>query len=225
MNYSKLSTFNFQLSTFNFFAAALFAAMTSATTAAQAQTARQVLDATAARMTQQGPVQADFKVTQFSGTTPQSEVSGTMIVDGSKYIMTTPELQTWYNGTLQWSMQTGSDEVNLLQPTPEENAVANPAAIVGIYRQGYNATMTDGTLRGRATHVVHLQATKSDAEFSEIYIDTERSTYTPLCIRAKHNGDWTRLSIYDFRKASKTKAADFEFPKKKYPDVEIIDLR
>lgn len=198
--------------------------LAAASLAAKAQTAREVLDATAKRLTNSG-VRATFTATQFNGTTPQSETSGTMLMKGRKFHISTDEMLAWYDGKKQWSMLTNSTEANLTEPTEEELAQTNPAALIGIYKRGYDAKLSTSTLRGKATYVVHLKATSTAAEFSEIYIDIERATYTPLCIRAKHDDDWLRLAIMSFATDQKTKASDFEFPEKQYPNVDIIDLR
>ena len=184
-----------------------------------------MLDATAARLTKNGAVRANFRATQFRGITPQEETSGTMLLDGRKFQMQTPDMMLWFDGKQQWAMQRDASEVNLTEPTEEEVASVNPAMIVGIYKNGYTATLSRSTLRGRNTYVVHLRATSAKAEFSDIYIDTERDTFTPLCIRACQNGDWVRLSILSFQDGQKTSSSDFTFPKKDYPKVEVIDLR
>lgn len=192
---------------------------------AWAQSAREVLDATAACMTKMGDVRAQFKATQFSGTTPQNEATGTMCISGRKFQMQTDELMTWYDGTTQWSMMNGSNEVNMATPDEEEQAAQNPATLVGIYKKGYRYSLTRSTLRGRSTYVVHLSAKNRKAAFSDIFIDVDQTTYHPLCIRAKKDGDWTRLSILSFQNSLTLPASTFTFPASDYPNVEVIDLR
>ena len=189
------------------------------------QTAREVLDATAARMTREGAVKATFKATQFQGTTPTEETTGTMLIDGRKFHLTTNDLQAWFDGKQQWSMLADATEANLTEPTESELATTNPAMLIGIYKKGYTASLSQGTLRGKPTYVVHLHATSAKAEFSDIVIDTERATYTPMCIRARQNGNWVRLAILSFQGRQKASQADFQFPAKQYPNVEVIDLR
>ena len=73
-----------------------------------AQSARKVLDNTAARMTKTGGVKAQFKATQFSGMTPQSTTTGTMLMNGNSVQMTTEELLLWFDGKTQWCMMKNS---------------------------------------------------------------------------------------------------------------------
>ena len=192
---------------------------------ARGQSARSVLDATAARMTQSGAVRAQFKATQFRGTTPESEARGTMLLSGRKFQMQTSDVLVWFDGTTQWAMQPGSGEVNVTEPTDEELATMNPSALVGIYKKGYNASLRKSSLRGKPTYEVHLSAKSRKATFSDIYVDVDQATSNPLCIRARQDGNWLRLSILTFETGVGTKEGDFTFPRKDYPDAEVIDLR
>ena len=190
-----------------------------------AQSAREVLDRAAARLTNSGDVRAQFKATQFKGSTPEGEAAGTMLLSGRKYKMVTDEMTTWYDGTTQWNMMQGSNEVNVSEPTEEEQAAMNPATLIGIYKKGYKYSMKKSTLRGKQTFVVYLKAKNKKAAFSEIYVDVEQGTYAPLCLRAKKDGDWLRLAILSFQSGQSLPTSTFTFPTKDFPNVEVIDLR
>ena len=186
-----------------------------------AQSARSILDATAARLSAPGGIKAKFKATQFNGSAAEGEASGTLLLRGRSYKVTTNEMVTWYDGTTQWSMMQGGDEVNVTTPSEAEQAQLNPATLINIYKY----TMNKSTLRGHKTYVIHLIAKSRKAHYSDIYVDVEQGTYTPLCFRAKHNGNWMRLSVLSFMSGLDLPASDFTFPAKDYPNVEVIDLR
>lgn len=190
-----------------------------------AQSARKVLDTTASRLTKQGGVMAKFKATQFDGTTPQSETSGNIQMSGRSFTISTNELTTWYDGKTQWSMMKGSNEVNISEPDEDDLAELNPAVLVNIYKRGFNYNMTKSTLRGCPTFVVHLWPKYKGSDYSDIFIDIDQNTYNPLCIRAKREGNWIRLSITSFQNGFVFPPNTFTFPKQEYPDVEVIDLR
>ncbi|MBQ7444267.1 MAG: hypothetical protein IJS59_10475 [Bacteroidaceae bacterium] len=189
------------------------------------QTAREVLDATAALTSGKGGVRATFIATQFQGTTPKGETQGTLFMHGRQFKLRTNDLTVWYDGSQQWSMMRGSQEVNLTEPTETEVAETNPAVLIGIYKSGYAASLAEGTLRGKATYVVTLTPTSSASAYEKIILDVERAGFTPLCIRAKQHGNWLRLAIMTFETGQKVTAADFTFPKKLFPEAEVIDLR
>ena len=190
-----------------------------------AQDAQTVLDAAAARIQKAGCIRAQFKATSFSGTTPKGETMGSMLIKGSKFQMTTPELTTWFDGKTQWSMLREAGEVNITEPTEEEIDAMNPAAFVNLYKKGYRATLRPSILRGQKTYEVHLTATKSHLPITEIYVDVTQKDHTLLCVRAKQDGNWTRLSILSFDTDKKAKDSDFQFPSKDFPNIELIDLR
>ena len=190
-----------------------------------AQSPRKVLDATADCLVKQGAVKAQFKATQFAGTTQQGVSTGTIHMNGTCFMIDTDELKAWYDGKTQWSLMNGSNEVNVSEPDEAEIASVNPAVLVNFYKRGFKCSMTKATLRGRATFVIHLWPKRKDFEYSDIYLDIDQETYHPLCIRAKHNGDWVRLSILSFQNGLKLPNSTFTFPQQDYPDAEIIDLR
>ena len=190
-----------------------------------AQSARSILDATAARLSAPGGIKAKFKATQFNGTAAEGEATGTLLLRGRSYQVTTNEMLTWYDGTTQWSMMRGGDEVNVTTPSEAEQAQMNPATLINIYKKGYKYTMNKTTLRGHKTYVIHLIAKSSKAYYSDIYVDVEQGTYTPLCFRAKHDGNWMRLSVLSFMSGLDLPDSDFTFPSKDFPNIEVIDLR
>lgn len=192
---------------------------------AWAQSAKDILDATAAHMTARGGVRAQFKATQFQGTTPESETTGTLLINGQQFQMETLEMTTWFDGKTQWAMLKGAGEVNVSEPTEEERAAMNPSTLIGIYKKGYSYKLKKSTLRGKPTYQVYLKAKNKKAAFSEIYVDVEQATCTPLCLRAKRDGNWMRLAILSFQNGQTLPASTFTFPTKDYPDIEVIDLR
>lgn len=190
-----------------------------------AQNAREILDHTAARLTQSGGIRAQFRATQFIGTTPQSETAGTMLISGPKYYMQTNEISVWYDGETQWSKMTNSNEVNVSAPNQEAQATINPMTLVGLYKKGYDYSYEKSRLRDQPTYVIHLSAKSKKMPFSHIFIDVEQATYNPLCIRAKKDGDWLRLSIITFLPGQKFPESTFSFPEKDNLGIEVIDLR
>ena len=192
----------------------------------QAETSgKKVLDNAAAKIRKSGDVKAEFTATTFAGTTEQGSTSGTMLLQGKKFQLNTPEMITWYDGKQQWCYVPETEEVNLTIPTEKEMQAVNPYAFLNLYKKGYDITMRESALRGEQTYEVHLVA--QDARFSaqEIYVDVSRSDYRLLCIRVRQDRDWHRISILSFQGGQKFQEGDFTFPKEKYPSAELVDLR
>ena len=192
----------------------------------QAQTnGKKVLDNAASLIRKSGDVKTEFTATTFTGTTEQGSTSGTMLLQGKKFQLNTPEMITWYDGKQQWCYVPETEEVNLTIPTEKEMQAVNPYAFLNLYKKGYDITMRESTLRGEQTYEVHLLAQDAKLSAQEIYIDVRRSDYLLLCIRVRQDKDWHRISIHSCQGGQKIQESDFTFPKEKYPNAELVDLR
>ncbi len=202
----------------------LFLGLT-ALTAVQAQTARQVLDKTAAKLKKDGGIKAAFQVTAFDGTTQTGSGSGTIYIKGNRFRIASPQMQTWFDGTTQWSYLEGSNEVNVSTPTDAELQGMNPYTFVNLYKKGYRATMKETTLRGKACYEVNLVATGNNG-IRQMILSIDKGSYVPLCVRLRQ-GDkrWTRISVRDYAGGNKWSDSFFRFDRKDLPRAEIIDLR
>lgn len=184
-----------------------------------------ILDRTAECMQAKGGIRANFTTTTFLGTTPQETISGTLSMLGDKYVMYTPSVQTWFNGTDQWTLITENKEVNLVTPTEEELQTASPTAFLTMYKQGFNLSAAENTLRGHKVWDVTLSPKKRKQEPSTIIVSIDQKTFVPMCLRIRNEGNWTRISISDIDFNANLSDTQFQFPTAKYPGYEIIDMR
>ena len=178
-----------------------------------AQTAKQVLDKTAAVVSNKSGAQASFTIKGNNINT-----SGTIAIKGKKFHATTPQATIWFDGKTQWTYMKKNDEVNVSNPTEAELAAINPYNFIYMYKNGYTSTMTK---KGN-NYEVHLTASKKS--ISELYIVVDQKTYVPSQIRLKQQKGWTTIDIKNFKKANLADGA-FRFNSKDFPTAEVIDLR
>ena len=100
-----------------------------------AQTAHQVLDQTASKLKASGGIEAQFEATQFVGVTENGTVGGQICVQGNRFKLTSPSITTWFDGRTQWTLLTGSDEVNVSTPTDAEIQQMNPYTFINLYQK------------------------------------------------------------------------------------------
>lgn len=195
-------------------------------TAAHAQdNGKKILDQSTSRIKKSGNIKASFTATTFDGQEEQGSISGTMLLQDKKFQMNTPEMVVWYDGKTQWSYVAENDEVNISEPTRKELQVINPYAFIDLYKNGYNISMRETTLRNQPVYEVHLVANRPELATREIYIDVRKSDYIPLCIRARQEQEWHRISIHTFAGLQKFCDEDFKFQRSMFPTAEIVDLR
>ncbi|SUB79218.1 Outer membrane lipoprotein-sorting protein [Segatella buccae] len=182
----------------------------------QGQTARQVLDKTAAVIGRKGGAQANFKLTG-----PQyGTISGTLAIKGNKFQANTSEAIVWYDGKTQWSYLRKTNEVNVTHPTQAQQMAMNPYSFINIYKTGYDATLTTTG----SNHVVHLSAQNKNRTVQELYITINRTIHVPSLVKMRNGTNWTTINISNF-KAKNQSDATFVFRSKDFPHAEVIDLR
>ena len=184
------------------------------TSHAVAQTAKQVLDKTAAVVSAKSGAKASFSI---KGN--QMNASGTIAIKGKKFQASTPQATVWFDGKTQWTYLKKNDEVNIANPSEAELAAINPYNFIYLYKNGYKYTME----KKNGNFIVHLTAT-GKRSIQEMYITINQKTYIPSQIRMHQQKGWTTINITGFQQ-SKLSDGMFHFNSKDFPNAEVIDLR
>jgi len=191
---------------------------------AQQKEARNILDRTASEFSKAGGVEAifDVKVTENDRTVGRAQ--GKILVKGDKFFLETDEAITWFDGETQWTYLTGSEEVNISNPTEEELASINPYALLTMYKKGFDLKTNKTTDKPYLEVALAAQNKKSD--IPNIILRIDKKTYEPILVNAQlQDGTWNEITITKYRTGLKHPDSLFVFDESKYPDAEIIDLR
>ena len=178
------------------------------------QTAKSVLDKTAAVVSNKNGVQANFTMTGGMG-----DASGTISVKGRKFQATTPLATMWFNGKTMWTYMKKNDEVNITTPNEAQLQKINPYNFINLYKQGYDMTMS----KSDKALIVHLTAQKTN-KIQELFITVDKKTYHPTQVKMLQGKKWTVFDISNL-KAQTLNDAMFTFNSKDFPSAEVIDLR
>ena len=179
-------------------------------------TAKQVLDKTAAVISNKTGVVANFTISN----TKMGTSKGTIYVKGNKWHAKVPAGLVWYNGKTQWTYVKANEEVNVTTPTKEQQQAYNPYSFIYLYKKGYKCTLnTKGN-----TYIVSMIGENNKKGIGEMIVVIDKSTFTPTKLKMRQGETWTDIVINSFKKG---KFADnmFQFNSKDYPKAEIIDLR
>jgi outer membrane lipoprotein-sorting protein len=180
-----------------------------------AQSAKQVLDKTAAMVTAKSGAQAQFTI---SG--PNLNTSGTISIKGQKFHASTPQAVIWFDGKTQWTYMKQNEEVNVANPTEAQLQAINPYTFIYMYKNGYDYTMT----KKGGSYEVHLTAKEKSRGIQEMYIVVNQKSYTPSQVRMKQSKGRTTIDISNFKKTDLSDGI-FRFNSKDFPKAEVIDLR
>ena len=193
----------------------VFVLMLLLAAASYAQSAKEVLDKTAAVVSAKSGAQASFTIKGDNMNT-----SGTIAIKGRKFHATTPQAVVWFDGKTQWTYIKKNDEVNVANPSESELAAINPYSFIYMYKKGYSYTTT----KKGGNYEVHLTATDKQRGIQEMYLVINQKTSVPSQIRLKQKKGWTTIDIRNF-KATNLSDGIFRFNSKDFPSVEVIDLR
>ncbi|GHU67953.1 membrane protein [Bacteroidia bacterium] len=153
---------------------------------------------------------------------------GDFDLKGAKFHLNTPDLETWFDGKTQWALQKEADEVSITEPSPEEIQAVNPAAILSLYKQNckYKYLSEKKNTKGRAVHEIELIPQAKNGEISKIVLQIGSTGYLPIKIHITYKNKLENIiHITQYQKQANLPDSRFVFDAKKYPNVEVVDLR
>lgn len=154
------------------------------------------------------------------------EFKGKITVKGDKYKLVLPEQEVINNGTTLWTYLPEAKEVNIDNYYPSSDDI-NPSKIFQMYKKGFKYLyIQDKTENGVACEEIDLVPEKKDAQYFKIkmFISKKDKTIKGLTMFDK-GGNRFKYSVTKFTPNSKMEDSYFTFDPKKYPGVEVIDLR
>ena len=151
--------------------------------------------------------------------------NGTLLLKGNRFYLNSGGIQSWFDGTTQWSYLESSEEVNVSNPPPEELQTINPYALLSIYKSGYNYKYTGIKSRNgqQGFEVILTPENKQDITSITLFVS---QTYQPLYIKVEQsNKSANEIIVTSYQTNQPLDNATFKFDKKKFPNAEVIDLR
>ena len=152
---------------------------------------------------------------------------GTIDIKGDKFVLKTPDMITWFDGTTQWSFVERNEEVNVSTPTGEELQATNPTLLLRSYEKGFTAKYKGESTSpsGKAAHDIEL-VPKKKSDIVRVELQIEKFSGLPASIAVfSKNGISSTIRISKMKTGVNQPDSYFVFNEKDYPDAEIIDLR
>ena len=154
---------------------------------------------------------------------------GTFLCDGNKYRVLTDELDVYCDGRNKWMCHKETNEV-IIQYVPDDETTADitdhPLKFLTLYQKDftYKRKITR-TENGKTLADIVFTPKNKNAAYTSIILTLEEATANPYAIKyLAQSGNYT-LRITRITPNVEAFDGYFAFPKHRYPDVEIIDLR
>jgi outer membrane lipoprotein-sorting protein len=174
-------------------------------------------------------IKTDFT---FTLDNPQAKVKETQVgtlyakSKANKYKVVLKAQELISDGRNQWTYSKADKEVQLSEVDNSPNAL-NPAQIFTIYEKGFKYVYTgDSKVNNRTVHVIDLTPTDGKRSFFKVRLNIDKSTkQISNAIIFDKNGNRYTYTIRTFTPNVKVSESMFAFDAKKYPGVEVVDLR
>jgi outer membrane lipoprotein carrier protein len=156
----------------------------------------------------------------------KEEFKGKISVKGDKFRLVMEDQEIINNGTTVWTYLPSAKEVNIDNYDPGSEDI-NPSKIYEIYKKGYKYLyIGDKTEGGVVCEEIDLVPEKKDAQFFKIkMIITKKDKSIQSWTMFDKSGNKYKYTISKFAPNVAIADAFFSFDPKKYPGVEVIDLR
>ncbi|HPM29685.1 MAG TPA: outer membrane lipoprotein carrier protein LolA [Chryseolinea sp.] len=186
-----------------------------------------ILDAMSAKYKAIAAFEANFAYTLTNDAEKiNEEFKGKITVKGDKYKLTLPEQEVINNGSTIWTYLPAAKEVNIDNYDPSSEDV-NPSKIFEIYKKNFKYLyIQDKTEAGVLAEEIDLVPERKDAQYFKIkmFINKKDKSILSWTMFDK-GGNKFKYSISKFNPTVKIDDSFFVFDTKKYPGVEVIDLR
>lgn len=156
----------------------------------------------------------------------KEEFKGKITVKGNKFKLVLEDQEIINNGVTVWTYLPAANEVNIDNYDPSSEEI-NPSKIYEAYKKGFKYVyLSDKTESGVVCEEIDLVPEKKDAQFFKIKMmigkkDKSIQSWTMF----DRNGNKYKYTITKFTPNAGITDAFFTFDPKKYPGVEVTDLR
>jgi len=190
--------------------------------------AKVVLDGMSQKFLSMKGFTASFEYTiQDEGGTGDRQ-GGEVSVTGDKYRLKLPEQEIYNDGKTVWTfIQTSSYQEVTINDAALMEGELTPSNVYKMYQTGFNyKLLADKTYQGKLVSVVELTALKANAPFKQVRLMVEKANQQLLGWEMfDEQGGVFTYSFKNLKAAPNLPASYFMFDVKKYPGIEVIDLR
>lgn len=160
-----------------------------------------------------------------NGKTNQSK-KGTFFMKGPKYRVTLADQEIICDNKTVWTYVKAANEVQVSNYNPNEQTISPTKLFTNFYDKEYKYRYV-GTkkVNGKNCDIIELLPTNSNKQFSKVELAVDKNSTIVGGNVYEKNGNQYRYEVSGFTPNASVSDALFTFDTKKYPNVEVVDLR
>jgi outer membrane lipoprotein carrier protein len=184
--------------------------------------AKKILDAVSAKFKTFKTVESKFsiKIENSAGKNLGTK-SGTFYMKGSKYRIMATSQEQFSDGVNIWTLDKAAKEVTINKIDPSANSITPQKLFTNFYDKDYLYKL-NGTTNGVSE--IELTPTDKTKAIFKILMSVSNNSITSMKLLEK-TGNKYLLSISGIKTNAVIQDATFVYDPKKYPGVEVVDLR
>lgn len=190
--------------------------------------AKAILDQVSAKVKSLKSLKANFSITitGAKGGKPQTK-TGNVAMKGNKYHVTISGQEIFCDNKTSWTYMKESNEVQISSFDPNENTFSPSKLFTNFYDKEYAYKYIGvSTVAGKKVDVIHLTPIKASNKYNkvELFVDGVNKIIAGGKMFEK-NGNVYAYSVSGYTANPALADNLFVFDTKKYPKVEVVDLR
>lgn len=184
-----------------------------------AETAAQVIRRTAELLRRAPGIKTSFRMEGAQGA-----MTGTLKCAGSKFVLSSPAVSTWFDGKTMYTYNPRTSETTVTIPEPSEIAESNPLAAISANQDSYTATY--GKTAPKGGKQIVLTPKKRGTGMKRIEVTVGATSYLPTkIVLVPVSGGTSTITLTSLSTKAAIPASAFTYPAASFPKATLIDLR
>ena len=156
-----------------------------------------------------------------------STKKGTVRMRGSKYYVSMAGLEIFSDGRTSWSYDKSANEVTVNGVEGSSNSMTPQKLFTNFYDKDFLYKLNgEKKIGGKKVQEIEMTPIDKTRPFHKVYVYVDKDASTIYNTKfLEKSGNRYSYTINSLKPNAATSDADFAFDKKKYPGVEVVDLR
>ena len=188
--------------------------------------AKKLLDAVSKKFKSFKSVQAKFalKIENAAGKTVGNK-TGTVYMKGTRYRISVPGQDIYSDGSNVWTYDKSANEVTINKIDPSANSITPQKLFTNFYDKDFLYKLNGNVkMNGKTMQEVELTPTDKTKPFFKVLLYINSATINSTKVMEKTGNKYT-YSVNSMNTSTAVNDNVFVFDAKKFPGVEIVDLR
>jgi outer membrane lipoprotein-sorting protein len=190
--------------------------------------AKKILDKVSAKFKTYKSPQAAFsyQVENAQGKVLSTK-KGTVVMQGNKYHVSMSGLEIFSDGKTSWNYDKSANEVTVNGVDGSPNAMTPQKLFTNFYDKDFFYKLNgEKKINGKTVQEIEMTPTDKTRPFHKVYVYVDKATNTISSARfLEKSGNRYSYTITSLKPNAAAADAQFAFDKKRYPGVEVVDLR